>query len=303
MTHLAKVGFIGLGDMGEPIAANLLSSGIPLMTRKSTRRLARRSDLDAAATNGNFSACNLVFLCLPSTELVRDTLFGTDGLLDTMPTGSTVVDLGTSSYSGTLEIAEQLQAKGLTFVDAPISGMQARAEAGTLTVMCGCEEKVFNDLLPVLSIFGETVLHMGGVGAGQLTKLINQLLFDINAAAMAEILPFGAALGLDPEKMARVVNTGTGRSYASEFFIPRILQNSFSDGYALQSAYKDLVHAGEISMQKSYPLPVLAAATSTYQQALLKGLGDLDKGAMIKVFEDLLNVQVRANNNANNRLG
>ena len=220
-----------------------------------------------------------------------------------MPTGSTVVDLGTSSYSGTLEIAEQLQAKGLTFVDAPISGMQARAEAGTLTVMCGCELKVFNDLLPVLSIFGETVLHMGETGAGQLTKLINQLLFDINAAALAEILPFGATLGLDPEKMGQVINTGTGRSYASEFFIPRILKNSFSDGYALQAAYKDLVHASEISMRKSYPLPVLAAATSTYQQALRKGLGDLDKGAMIKVFEDLLNVQVRANNTTTNRLG
>lgn len=126
MTHPAKVGFIGLGVMGEPIAANLLRSGIPLMTRKPTRRLARRSDLDAAATNGDFSACNLVFLCLPGTEAVRDTLFGTDGLLDTMPAGSTVVDLGTSSYSGTLEIAERLKAKEITFVDAPISGMRAR---------------------------------------------------------------------------------------------------------------------------------------------------------------------------------
>lgn len=172
MTHPAKVGFIGLGDMGGPIAANLLRSGVPLMTRKSTRRLVRRSGLEAAAANGDFLACNLVFLCLPGTEAVRDTLFGTDGLLDTMPTASTVVDLGTTSYSGTLEIAERLQAKEITFVDAPISGMQARAEAGT---------------------------------------------------------------------------------------------------------------------------------TRTYQQALLKGLGSLDKGAMIKVFEDLLNVQVRVNNSANNR--
>lgn len=301
MIHPAKVGFIGLGVMGEPIAANLLHSGKTLVTRKSSGHRPRRPDLDEADTSGDFSTCSLVFLCLPDTEAVRNTLFGADGLVETMPIGSTIVDLGTSSYSATLEIDEQLKTNGLTFVDAPISGMQARAEAGTLTIMCGCDEKVFEHLLPVLSVFGETILHMGGTGAGQLTKLINQLLFDINAAALAEILPFGAALGLDSEKMAQVVNTGTGRSYASEFFIPRVLQNSFSDGYALQSAYKDLVHASEISMQKSYPLPVLAAATSTYQQALLKGLGDLDKGAMIKVFEDLLNVQVRANNSANNR--
>ncbi len=248
-------------------------------------------------------ACSLVFLCLPSTEAVRNTLFGADGLAEALPAGSTIVDLGTSSHSATLEIAEQLKTNELIFVDAPISGMQARAEASTLTIMCGCEAKVFDDLQPVFFDYGETVLHMGGTGAGQPTKLINQLLFDIYAAALAEILPFGAALGLDPEKMGQVVNTGTSRSYASESFIARILKNSFSDGYALQAAYKGLVHVGEISMQKSYPLPVLAAETSTYQQALLKGLGDLDKGAMIKVFEDLLNVQVRARNNANNRLG
>ena len=302
MTHPAKVGFIGLGVMGEPIAANLLHSGRTLVIRKSTGHRPRRSDLVKADTIGDFSTCGLVFLCLPDTEAVRNTLFGADGLVETMPTGSTIVDLGTSSYSATLEIAEQLETNGLTFVDAPISGMQARAEAGTLTIMCGCEKKVFDDLLPVFSVFGETILHMGGTGAGQLTKLINQLLFDINAAALAEILPFGTALGLDPEKMGQVVNTGTGRSYASEFFIPRILRNSFSEGYALRSAYKDLVHAGEISMQKSCPLPLLAAATSTYQQALLKGLGDLDKGAMIKVFEDLLDVQVRANNITDNGL-
>ena len=125
---------------------------------------------------------------------------------------------------------------------------------------------------------------MGGVGSGQLTKLINQLLFDINVAALAEILPMAVKMGLDPDLVGDVVNSGTGRSYASEFFIPRILKNSFSDGYPMKHAYKDLVSAAKISADLGIPLPVLGAATTTYQMALLKGFGDLDKGGMILRF-------------------
>ena len=134
---------------------------------------------------------------------------------------------------------------------------------------------------------------MGGPGSGQLAKLVNQLLFDINAAALAEILPMSVKMGLDPEKVGEVVNSGTGRSYASEFFIPRMLENSFSAGYPMASAYKDLVSAAEIGSRHCIPMPVLNAAVATYQMALLRGDGDLDKGGMIRVFEDLLGVRYR----------
>ncbi|WZB77191.1 NAD-binding protein [Achromobacter insuavis] len=140
---------------------------------------------------------------------------------------------------------------------------------------------------------GNQVLHMGGAGAGQLTKLVNQLLFDINCAALAEILPMACRMGLAPEQAAQVINHGTGRSYASEFFLPRILLNHFTDGYPLQAAYKDLVSAAELSARHCVPMPVLAAATATYQTALLRGHGAADKGAMVLVFEDLLNVRFR----------
>ena len=135
---------------------------------------------------------------------------------------------------------------------------------------------------------------MGNPGNGQLTKLINQLLFDINAAALAEILPMAVKMQLDPEKIGSIVNSGTGRSYASEFFIPRILKGDFTQGYFLKNAYKDLVSAAELSAQQGIPLPVLHAATGTYQMALLEGLGGQDKGAMIQVYEKLLGVQFRA---------
>ncbi|HWR30187.1 MAG TPA: NAD-binding protein, partial [Negativicutes bacterium] len=115
---------------------------------------------------------------------------------------------------------------------------------------------------------------------------------DINIAAIAEILPMAVKLGLDPEAISTVVNSSSGKSYASEFFLPRILSRHFSDGYPLEHAYKDLISGAELGAQLCIPLPVMHAATTTYQMALLKGLGNLDKGAMICVFEDLLGLKV-----------
>jgi 3-hydroxyisobutyrate dehydrogenase-like beta-hydroxyacid dehydrogenase len=134
---------------------------------------------------------------------------------------------------------------------------------------------------------------MGVVGNGQLAKLINQLLFDINSAAIAEMLPIAAKMGLDCAKVGEIVNSGTGKSYASEFFIPQILDGKFDTGYPLDAAYKDLVSAAELGAKLRIPMPVLAASTASYQMALLKGYGALNKGGIIKVFEDLLGVEFR----------
>jgi 3-hydroxyisobutyrate dehydrogenase-like beta-hydroxyacid dehydrogenase len=238
----------------------------------------------------DISGCELIFLSLPGTEIVRDTIHK---LLDRPTAGQIVVDLSTIGYLPTLEIAQQLSERGIAFLDAPVSGMEARARDGTLTVMCGGEASVFERVRPYLAHLGEQIFHMGKNGSGQLAKLINQLLFDINAAALAEILPMAARLGLDCEKTGAIVNSGTGRSYASEFFIPRILAGDFSQGYPLGHAYKDLISAAELSARERIPLPVLQAAAVTFQQALLQGHGKEDKGAMIKVYERLLGVQYR----------
>ena len=179
------------------------------------------------------------------------------------------------------------------FIDAPVSGMRARAQDGTLTMMCGGEGALIDKLHAPMSAMASKIVHMGATGSGQLAKLINQLLFDINAAALAEILPLGVKLGLDPEQIGAVVNSGTGRSYASEFFIPRILDENFADGYPMAAAYKDLISGAQITAHNQIPAPVLAAATSTYQQALRQGHGGKDKGGMICVFEELLGVKFR----------
>lgn len=292
-----KIGFIGLGQMGKPMAMNLLKSGAKVAVHSADTsaypalRQAGATPVDRAA---DLADADVVFLCLPHGDVVRDVLFGSSGLAARMRPGQTVVDTSTIAYNTTLEVSTALREAGIDFIDAPVSGMEARAVDGTLTVMCGGERPVFDRIEPLLKHVGNQILFMGPSGSGQLTKLINQLLFDINCAGLAEILPMAVKMGLDPDQVGAVINSGTGRSYASEFFVPRMLQRGFSSGYPMKHAYKDLVSAAELGARLCIPMPVLAAATATYQTALLKGHGERDKGAMLLPFEELLGVQFRS---------
>ena len=292
-----KIGFIGLGQMGKPMALNLLKSGAQVAVQSAdasaypAMRQAGATPVDRAV---DLADAEVVFLCLPHGDVVRDVLFGSGGLAAGMRPGQTVVDTSTIAYNTTLEVAAALREAGIAFIDAPVSGMEARAVDGTLTVMCGGERPVFDRIEPLLKHMGNQILFMGPAGSGQLTKLINQLLFDINCVGLAEILPMAVKMGLDPDQVGAVINSGTGRSYASEFFVPRMLQRGFSSGYPMKHAYKDLVSAAELGARLCIPMPVLAAATATYQTALLKGHGERDKGAMLLPFEELLGVQFRS---------
>jgi 3-hydroxyisobutyrate dehydrogenase-like beta-hydroxyacid dehydrogenase len=296
-----KIGFAGLGQMGRPIALNLMKSGATLTVTDRTSKSfpefeskGGRASTDQAAITDS----DIIFLCLPNDKAVEGVIAGEGGLLPKLCKGQILVDLSTITYKATVAIAEKLAAQGVLFLDAPISGMEARAIDGTLTVMCGGDRAVFDKVKPLLDCVGNKILYMGPTGSGQLTKLINQLLFDINAAALAEILPMSKKMGLDPDLVGEVVNSGTGRSYASEFFISRMLKGHFSDGYSMKHAYKDLVSGAELGASLCIPMPVLAAATATYQMALLKGHGEKDKGGMITVFEELLGVDYRSQQGA-----
>ncbi len=292
-----RIGFIGLGQMGKWMALNLRKAGFDLIVYDlSTEAMQSLTDQGAQASGSPAEVADQVvwvFLSLPNTAVVEQVIFGENGLVKEAKPGSIIVDCGTTSYLPTLEFERRLKDSDIIFADAPVSGMEARAREGTLTIMFGGDKSVFDQVGPVLDVMGNKVLHMGGVGSGQLTKLVNQLLFNINCAAIAEILPMAAKLGLDPEKVTQVVTTGTGRSFAAEFFGPLILENRFDQGYPLKAAYKDMVSAAEISAQEKIPLPLVQAATTTYQMALAEGLGDLGKGAMIRVFERILGVEFR----------
>jgi len=295
---MLKAGFVGVGTMGGPMAVNLASSYevVAHCWNESARNALQGSAVSLSESLQVVGEMDVIFLCLPDADIVEQVLFGPGGLAEVLRPGVVVVDTSTIEYGVTLSISEKLTAIDVRFIDAPISGMRKRAEDGTLTMMCGGDPDLVEELKPLFSTVASNVIYMGPVGSGQLTKLINQLLFDINAAALAEILPLSVKLGLDPAKVGDVVNTGTGRSYASEFFIPNALKGEFDKGYPMQHAYKDLISGSKISVQHQIPTPVLSAAMATYQMALLAGYGAKDKGGMIRVFENLLDVTFRSGN-------
>jgi 3-hydroxyisobutyrate dehydrogenase-like beta-hydroxyacid dehydrogenase len=252
-----------------------------------------KKGIKSAEKMDEIALCDVIFLSLPDTEVVKPVLLGEKGIIGKMKKGQIVCDLSTIHYTATIEIAKALEQKGIEFMDAPVSGLEERAIDATLTVMCGGKSEIYDVLAPYLKWIGKNILFMGGHGCGQLTKAINNILYDINMAAIAEILPMAVKLGLDPEKIGSVVNSSSGRSHASEYFIPRILKRDFDHGYPLIKAYKDLVSGSELAAQHGIPLPVMHAATTTYQMAMLKGLEHKDKGSMICVYEDLLGVKFK----------
>ena len=291
-----KIGFIGAGSMGRGMVRNLIKGGYELIVcGRSEQRLNEFRSLgsDTSTRLSDAAAGEVVILCLLDSDINSEVCCGSDGLINSMSAGQILIDCGTSRYHDTIEMHKDCLDRGISFLDAPISGLPARAESGELTIMCGGELPVFERVLPILECMGSTVVYMGQPGSGQLTKLINQLLYNISCAAIAEILPMAAKLGLDPAKVAEVVNTGTARSHAGEFFIPKILKGDFDGGLPLEQAYKDMKSIAVLSAEEQIPLPVLSAAAATYQTALQKGLGGYGKGAMIKVYEELLGVEFR----------
>ncbi len=292
-----QVGFVGLGKMGRGIALNLLRRGFSLTVHDN-----RREAVDDLASHGaqpaeNIAAlagsCNRIVLVLPDTSVVQSVLFGEEGLLAALRPGQVLIDCGTTHPTFTKETAVRLAWDGIVFLDAPVSGMRARAEAGTLTIMVGGEENAYRDVLPLLEAMGETIVYTGPSGSGQLAKTINNVLFNISCAAMAEMITTAAVLGLDPERMCQVVSASTGQSFGFDHFSRLALQRDFIPGYPMEHAHKDMLVMEEIAGSHHIPLPVASGAMRTYRMALERGLGGENKAAMVKVWESILGVEVR----------
>ena len=290
-------GFIGLGTMGKWMALNMLKAGFAMrvydINPATVEFLVGQGAVSAKSPADVAGQVDWLFLSLPDTEVVEEVIFGETGIVQGARPGLVLIDLSTIGYMPTLEISRRLKEKGIRFADAPVSGMEARAKEAKITVMFGGEESLFQTVKPALEAIGKQIVYMGAAGSGQLTKLINNLLFNISCAGLAEVLPMSVKLGLDPEKVAQVVTTGTGRSFAADFFIPLILENRFAEGYPIKNAYKDLISAAEISSHRGIPLPMVSAATVTFQMALAGGFGDLSKGGLIRVFEKMLGTEFR----------
>lgn len=297
---MMKLSFIGLGVMGTGMALNLGKGEKEgeyefLACDANEKALEDFREQGFKTTNNiqDTADSDYIFMCLPNLEIVTDAVLGDKGLLKLLKPGQKIIDFSTISYLGAVDIAEKCKEKGIEFLDCPISGKQSKSFEGKLSIMCGGNEEVFNTVKPVLDRMGEQVLYMGGSGSGQLTKMINNNALNICVASFSELMPVGVKLGLDPEKLGEVLMTATGSSFASQTLIPKVLEGNFEHSFSLGRAYKDMESLAEVLVKLEIPLPTLNGTMQSYQLALQNGHRDDYKHAMIKFYEDMLDVKVR----------
>jgi 3-hydroxyisobutyrate dehydrogenase-like beta-hydroxyacid dehydrogenase len=297
-----KIAFIGIGTMGSGMAMNLVKKGWdPLIVGHHDRnRLLPFDEAGAHTTlDPKDAACSeCIFLCLPNGNVVRSLLLGEEGLLSQLHSGQIIVDCSTIGYREAREIGKACADSGVSYLDAPVSGHREKAEAGTLTIMAGGREAVFQKVQPLLCAMGATVLYMGPSGSGQLAKMLNNCVLNICTAAFCELMPVGVHMGLDPEKLGEVLTHASGASNASRMLIPEILKGNFSHGFTMEGAYKDMINLQALISREAIPLPTFQGTMQTYQLALQGGEGKAYKGAMIRFYEKLLGVECRAVNDS-----
>ena len=283
-----KVGFIGLGIMGGPMARHLHRAGLLAAVYNRTRSKAEpfgKMGVHVAESPADLARrVDVVIEMVSDAPDVEQVLFGAGGVVEGARPGLVVVDMSTNSPDWARKFAERLAERGIDFLDAPVTGGQKGAEEGTLTVMVGGREDLFQRLLPVFKAFAKEVIYAGPVGYGQAMKLVNQVVISLNTIAMVEGLRLAEALGLDVEKVARLLTVGAARSGSIELYLPKLLKGDLSPGFKAAHLKKDLAYAMEIANRKGLSLPASALALELYKRMVEKGLGELGIHALGKSY-------------------
>lgn len=285
---MERIGFIGTGTIGAPMAQRLLDGDHAL--RVYDRDTAATAELEAAGAirasgiADVAGACDVVFLSLPGPAQIREVMLGEDGLLAHARDGAIVVDLSTNALALNREIAEAAAARGVSYLDAPVSGGRAGAEAGTLAVMVGGDATAFATIEPLLACFGKNIVHLGDSGNGTLAKLVNNQIFLAASVLIQEGMVMGAKAGLEPATLLEVLKSGSAASVIGA--APLLLSRRFDQGiFALDIAAKDLEVALESATAIGVETPLTAAAADVYRRARDAGLGSEDFYATLKTLE------------------
>jgi 3-hydroxyisobutyrate dehydrogenase-like beta-hydroxyacid dehydrogenase len=292
-----KIGFIGVGNMGGPMCRNIIrnTNHQVVVHDPDPAAVARCTALgaQAAASIAGLAGCEVVFTSLPLPEVVERVIAGPGGLAETAAAGTVVIDLSTNSPETAQAMASALAARGVAMLEAPVSGGVARAEEGTIAVMVGGEEGLFEAQRPLFGSFTANALHVGAVGMGSVAKLINNMLAFCNMAAAAEGLMMGAAAGIDLKKLAEVVGVSSGASGAFASLAGKAFSGNFQPGFALDLAHKDLRLAVQLADRTGVPGMVAPNVLNLLRAARGMGLGGEDVGAMIKVYERIMGREAR----------
>lgn len=294
---MEKIGLIGLGIMGSPMARNLLAGGVDLtVSDVDAGKVRALVELGAkAGSNKEIGEhCDIVFLMLPMGEIVKQVLFGAGGVAEGLQPGKIVCDMSSVTADESRYCHERLEEMGIAFMDAPVSGGEPGAIAGTLAIMCGGEEPVFRRLKPYFDIMGSSAMLIGPSGSGSITKLANQVIVNLNIAVVGEALVFATKAGVDPMKVYHAIRAGLAGSSVLDAKAPMMCARNFKPGGSIKINHKDIKNALDTANKLDIPMVLTAQLFEIQKYLKIHGCLENDHSAYVKYFESLADVEVKA---------
>ncbi len=292
-----KVGFIGLGIMGKPMAKNLVKAGYEVVC--TNRSKASVEELVAAGATGVKTAkevaqqCEVIITMLPNSPQVKEVVLGENGVIDGIKEGATVIDMSSIAPKASQDIATELLKKGVNFLDAPVSGGEPKAIEGTISVMIGGDKAIFDKYYDVMMAMAGSVVYTGKVGAGNTTKLANQVIVALNIAAMSEALVLATKAGVEPELVYQAIRGGLAGSTVLDAKAPLVMDRKFDPGFRINLHIKDLQNALDTAHEIGAPVQLTAGVMEIMQAMKAEGEDHLDHGGLIRYYERLAKVEVK----------
>lgn len=287
-THMQTIGFIGTGIMGQGMIRNLMKAGYPVQIYNRTRSKAEALEREGAVWKDSAAqcaaGCGVVITIVGYPQDVEEVYFGPGGLLESAQPGTVLIDMTTTSPKLAQRIYDQARERGLDALDAPVSGGNTGAANGTLAIMAGGDEAVFQKVLPVLETMGENIVLEGGPGAGQHTKMANQIAIAGTLAGVTEAVAYARRAGLDCWEMLDTIQAGAAGSWQMTYNAPKMLSEDYSPGFYIKHFVKDMVIASQESQARGEKLPVLEQVLSMFKTLWTDGYGEEGTQALIRAY-------------------
>lgn len=294
---MTKLGFIGLGIMGKPMAKNLLKAGYELIVYDLVKEAVEELGQAGAQMAGSIAevakATDIIITMLPNSPHVKTVVLGEGGVLENAAEGTIIVDMSSISPIASKEIAAECEKKGVILLDAPVSGGEPKAIDGTLAIMIGGDEKAFQKVEKILLVMGSSAVLVGETGSGNVTKLANQIIVALNIAAMSEAMVLATKNGVDPEKVYHAIRGGLAGSTVLDAKMPMVLEGNFNPGFRIELHIKDLQNALDCAHTVNSPIPLTASVMEVMQALKVDGMEKNDHDAIIRHYEKLAGVEVR----------
>ena len=292
-----KIGFIGLGIMGKPMARNLLKAGYELvvhdMNRSPVQELVEIGAEEEFSSKGVAEKTEIIITMLPNSPDVKKVVLGKDGVLEGAKKGTILIDMSSIAPLVAREVAAEAAKKGVEMLDAPVSGGEPKAIDGTIAIMVGGPEKIFKQVEDILLVMGSSAVLVGDIGSGNVTKLANQIIVALNIAAMSEAMVLATKAGVDPEKVYQAIRGGLAGSTVLDAKVPLALEGNFKPGFRIELHIKDLMNALDTAHAIGTPLLLSSQVMEIMQALKVDGKAGNDHGGIIQFYEKLSQVEVR----------